>query len=74
MANDIKKPERWFFFFFFLEFTRAVMKGKGHPQNLLGSKDLGTNVFRTLMCNVGKSWSKQVLVLFLDWLKVCVLM
>ena len=22
--------------------------------NLLGSKDLGTNVFRTLMCNVGK--------------------
>ena len=21
---------------------------------LLGSKDLGTNVFRTLMCNVGK--------------------
>ena len=44
------------FFFFFGEFTRAVMKGKGHPQNLLGSKDLGTNVFRTLMCNVGKSW------------------
>ena len=31
---------------------------------MLGSKDLGTNVFRTLMCNVGKPWSKQVLVLF----------
>ena len=27
---------------------------------LLGSKDLGTNVFRTLMCIVGKPWSKQV--------------
>ena len=26
---------------------------------LLGSKELGTNVFRTLMCIVGKSWSKQ---------------
>ena len=23
-------------------------------QDLLGSKDLGTNVFRTLICNVGK--------------------
>ena len=22
--------------------------------SLLGSKDLGTNIFRTLMCNVGK--------------------
>ena len=22
--------------------------------NLLGSKDLGSNVFRTLICNVGK--------------------
>ena len=32
--------------------------------NMLGSKDLGSNVFRTLMCNVGKPWSKQVLVLF----------
>ena len=31
---------------------------------LLGSKDLGTNVFRTLICNVGKPWSKQVFVLF----------
>ena len=30
---------------------------------LLGSKDLWTNVFRTLMCNVGKPWSKQVLSL-----------
>ena len=27
---------------------------------LLGSKDLGTNVFRTLMCVVGKAWSNQV--------------
>ena len=27
---------------------------------LLGSKDLGTNVFRTLICIVGKPWSKQV--------------
>ena len=27
---------------------------------LLGSKDLGTNVFRTLMGIVGKPWSKQV--------------
>ena len=26
---------------------------------LLGSKDLGFYVFRTLMCIVGKSWSKQ---------------
>ena len=26
----------------------------------LGSKDLGTNVLRTLMCIVGKPWSKQV--------------
>ena len=23
-------------------------------KHVLGSKDLGTNVFRTLMCNVGK--------------------
>ena len=27
---------------------------------LLGSKDLGFYVFRTLMCIVGKPWSKQV--------------
>ena len=27
---------------------------------LLGSKDLETNVFRTLMCIVNKPWSKQV--------------
>ena len=27
---------------------------------VLGFKDLGTNVFRTLMCIVGKPWSKQV--------------
>ena len=47
------------------------MKGKGHPQNLLGSKDLGTNVFRTLMYNVGKPWSKQVLVLFRLAQSVC---
>ena len=26
---------------------------------LLGSKDLGSYVFRTLMCIVGKPWSKQ---------------
>ena len=26
---------------------------------LLGSKDLGFYVFRTLMCIVGKPWSKQ---------------
>ena len=25
-----------------------------HRLNVLGSKDLGTNVFRALMCNVGK--------------------
>ena len=31
-----------------------------NQSKLLGSKDLGTNVFRTLMCNVGKPWSKQV--------------
>ena len=30
---------------------------------LLGFKDLGTNVFRTLMYNVGKPWSKQAFVL-----------
>ena len=28
-----------------------------HP--VLGSKDLGIYVFRTLMCIVGKPWSKQ---------------
>ena len=28
-------------------------------QLLLGSKDLGFYVFRTLMCIVGKPWSKQ---------------
>ena len=39
---------------------------------MLGSKDLGTNVFRTLMCNVGKPWSKQVLVLFRLAQSVCV--
>ena len=39
---------------------------------LLGPKDLETNVFRTQMCNVGKPWSKQVLVLF-RLLKVCAL-
>ena len=39
---------------------------------MLGSNDLGTNVFRTLMCNVGKSWSKQVLVLFSLAQSVCV--
>ena len=27
--------------------------------SLLGSKDLGFYVFRTLMCIVGKPWSKQ---------------
>ena len=32
-----------------------------HPWQLLGFKDLGTNVFRTVMCNVDKSWSKQVI-------------
>ena len=25
---------------------------------MLGSKNLGSDVFRTLMCIVGKSWSK----------------
>ena len=39
---------------------------------MLGSKDLRTNVFRTLMCNVGKPWSKQVLVLFRLAQSVCV--
>ena len=39
---------------------------------LLGSKDLGTNVFKTLMCNVGKPCSKQVLVLFRLAQSVCV--
>ena len=29
------------------------------PYTLLGSKDLGSYVFRTLMCIVGKLWSKQ---------------
>ena len=38
----------------------------------LGSKNLETNVFRTLMRNVGKPWPKQELVL-LDSLKVCAL-
>ena len=27
--------------------------------NLLGSKDLGFYIFRTLICIVGKPWSKQ---------------
>ena len=39
---------------------------------LLGFKDLRTNVFRTLMCNVGKPQSKQVLVLFRLPQSVCV--
>ena len=38
---------------------------------MLSSKDLGTNVFRTLMCNVGKPWPKQVLVLFRLAQSVC---
>ena len=28
--------------------------GEEHKKQMLGSKDLGTNVFRALMCNVGK--------------------
>ena len=40
---------------------------------MLGSKDLGTNVFRTLMCNVGKPRSKLVLVLFRLAQSVCVI-
>ena len=39
---------------------------------LLGSKDLGTNIFRTLICNVGKPWSKHLLVLFRLDQSVCV--
>ena len=31
---------------------------------MLGSKDLVTNVFRTLMCIVGKSWSKRFSLYF----------
>ena len=31
-----------------------------HYLHLLGSKNLGTYVFRTLMCIIGKAWSKQV--------------
>ena len=48
----------WFFLllFFFAYFLLLRI--------LLGSKDLGSNVFRTLMCNVGKPCSKQVFVLF----------
>ena len=43
-----------------------------HRLNVLGSKDLGTNVFRALICNVGKPWSKQVLILFRLAQSVCV--
>ena len=34
---------------------------------LLGSKNLGTNVFKTLICIVGKPWSKQVVYSCLDF-------
>ena len=44
---------------------------RGFQLALLGSKDLGTNVFRTLICNVGKPWSKQVLDLFRLAQSVC---
>ena len=43
--------------FFFVNFELLVVFCHGLPKGgggLLGSKDLGTNVFRTLMCIVGK--------------------
>ena len=38
--------------------------------SLLGSKDLGFYVFRTLNYIVGKPWSKQCIKVVLDLLKV----
>ena len=37
-----------------LEHLQQILQGE-----LLGSKDLGFYVFRTLICIVGKPWSKQ---------------
>ena len=37
---------------------------------VLGSKDLGSYIFRILMCIVGKPWSKQDVYSCLDLLKV----
>ena len=53
-------PEIDFFFFFVLDFnvdhSKPMRLSFRHnlPTLLLGSKDLGTNVFRTLICIVGK--------------------
>ena len=72
-------------FFFFFEMNEAWLNAPSlridawllktltfEEKMMLGSKDLGTNVFRTLMCNVGKPWSKQALVLFRLTQSVCV--
>ena len=41
--------------FFFVNFELLGVFCHGLPKGeFLGSKDLGSNVFRTLMCNVGK--------------------
>ena len=41
---------------------------------MLGSKDLGFYVFRTLICIGGKPWSKQCIYVVLDLLKVGLLL
>ena len=38
---------------------QAAIYFQPKPTFVLGSKDLGFNVFRTLICIVGKPWSKQ---------------
>ena len=42
-----------------IQFKLRVMVIVHRVWTLLGSKDLGFYVFRTLMCIVGKPWSKQ---------------
>ena len=56
---------------------RSILKGHqpiSVKRQVLGSKDLGFYVFRTLICIVGKPWSKQCVYFVLDFLKVGLLM
>ena len=49
-----------FFIFNFIKKKKfQVSQSSYSPFFVLGSKNLGFYVFRTLMCIVGKPWSKQ---------------
>ena len=64
--NPLKPQGQALYFFYYLDSVRSWMRssrlGGGIPYYgymMLGSKDIGFYVFRTLMYIVGKPWSKQ---------------